>query len=176
MNLLKSFFNISENKAFKTLFVWVILISMLYSLLGVLRHEHFQSGGFDLGIYDQAVWQYSRFEFPYNTIKERFILGDHLTLTLPLIAPLYYVWDNVIILLIFQSFFITFSALGIYKISRIRKHTPYISLLVSITFSLFYGIQTAVYFDFHPIVIAVGILVWLAFFFEAKKWNFFFQL
>lgn len=73
-----------------------------------------------MGLYDQAVWQYANFQWPYNTIKDRFILGDHLTLTLPLLAPLFWLWDDVRMLLIFQAFWISFSALAIYKIARIR--------------------------------------------------------
>jgi len=134
---------------------------------------HFQSGGFDLGIYDQTVWQYAHFLFPYNTIKERFILGDHLTLTLPLLAPLFWIWEDVKILLIFQSVFITLSSIAIYKISRIRKFSPFVSLCVSFIYSIFWGIQFAVYFDFHPIVIGVGLLAWMLYFFEAQKWKLF---
>lgn len=174
MKLLNIIFSLKERYAIRVILIWIVILSVLYSLLAVLRHDHFQSGAFDLGIYDQAIWQYSKFHIPYNTIKERLILGDHLNLTLPLVSPLFYLWDNVKILLIFQAFFVTFSSLGIYKLSRIRKLSPFISLIVGVVYSLFYGIQTAVFFDFHPIVLAVGMLVWTAYFFEAKKWKLFF--
>lgn len=174
MNLFIRLFGIKDKNALKLLLVWILVLSILYSTLALLRHNHFQSGAFDLGIFDQAVWQYSNFEFPYNTIKERFILGDHFTITLPLLAPLFYLWNDVKILLIFQAVFITFSTLGIYKIATYRKLSPFVSLIIASVYSLFYGIQTAVSFDFHPIVIAVGILVWVAYFFETKKWKFFY--
>jgi len=35
---------------------WIVVLSVAYSTLSIIRHNHFQSGGFDLGIYDQAVW------------------------------------------------------------------------------------------------------------------------
>ena len=158
---------------FRLLCLWLIIISILYSLLSILRHMHFQSGGFDLGIYDQTVWQYAHFLFPYNSIKERFILGDHLTLTLPLLAPLFWIWEDVKILLIFQAVWITFSTIAIYKLSRLRKFSPFISLSVSFIYSIFWGIQFAVFFDFHPIIVGVGMLAWLLYFLESKKWKFF---
>lgn len=151
------------------LFLWIIFLSFLYSLLSIIRHNHFQSGGFDLGIYDQAVWQYSQFLYPYNTIKERMILGDHLTLTLPLLAPLFYIWNDVRMLLIFQAVWISFSSLAVYKLVRLKKFSQGISLLLSIIYSLFYGIQAAIFFDFHPVMIGVGLLAWLIYFFEAKR-------
>ncbi len=130
---------------------------------------HFESGGFDLGLYDQTIWKYSQFISPYNTIKERFALGDHLNLTLPLLAPLFWLWEDVKILLIFQAVFISISTIPIYLLSRIRKFNPFTSLCVSFIYSTFCGIQFAIYFDFHPIVIGVGLLAWLIYFLESKK-------
>lgn len=159
---------------FRFFILWVLLLSVLYGLLSVLRHIHFQSGGFDLGIYDQAVWQYSHFLFPYNTIKERFILGDHFTLTLPLLTPLYWIWDNVKILLIFQSIWISFSAIAVYLVTKIRKFSPFVCFSIAFLYSLFYGIQFAIFFDFHPIVLGIGLLAWLIYFLESKKKKLFF--
>lgn len=148
---------------------WIIILSAAYCFLSIQRHNTFQSGAFDLGIYDQTVWKYANFITPHSTIKERFILGDHLTLTLPLLAPLLYFWPNVRILLIFQAVFITLSTVPIYFLIKNRNFAPQIALILSVIYSLFYGIQFAVYFDFHPIVLGVALLSWLAYFFEAKK-------
>jgi len=168
VKLLKNLFA-SETFFTRLLFLWLIILSVLYSLLSILRHVHFQSGGFDLGIYDQAIWQYAHFLFPYNTIKERFILGDHFTLTLPLLAPLYWIWDNVKILLIFQSVWICFSALAIYLVAKARKFSPFICFSIAFIYSLFYGIQFAISFDFHPIILGVGLFAWLVYFLESKR-------
>lgn len=149
--------------------IWTIFLSFLYSLLALIRHNNFQSGAFDLGIFDQAIWQYSRFIYPYNTLKERFILGDYLTLSLPLFAPLFYIWNDVRILLITQAIWIACSAIPIYKIARIRKFSPLVALGVGFVYSIFYGIQFGAYFDWHPIIFGVGLLAWFAYFFEAKK-------
>ncbi len=159
----------SQRLAFRFLIVWVVLLGILYSTLSLIRHNHFQSGGFDLGIYDQALWQYSRFLAPYSTIKERFILGDHLTLTLPLLAPLFWLWEDVRMLLVFQAFWLASSSIAIFLLARLRKFSPLTSLSLSIVYSLFYGIQYAVFFDFHPVVIGVGLLPWIAYFLESKR-------
>ena len=172
MHLLKKILT-ADKLTFRLLVIWLLALSILYSLLSILRHVHFQSGAFDLGIFDQAVYQYSHFLFPYNTIKERFILGDHLNLTLPLLAPLFWIWEDVKILLIFQAVFITLSSFAIYKLARLRKFSPFVCLSLSFIYSIFWGIQFAVYFDFHPIVIGVGFLVWFLYFFESKKWKLF---
>jgi uncharacterized membrane protein len=133
----------------------------------------FLSGGFDLGVFDQSVWQYSQFLYPFNTVKMRMILGDHMTLTLPLLAPLYWLWNNVTILLLFQAAWISFSGLAIFKYLQIRKFTSLQSGILTLLYLLFYGIQFAIYFDFHPVIIGVGLLVWIAYFWEAKRWKLF---
>ncbi len=158
-----------QKYSFFLLLIWIVILAILYSLLSVIRHNTFQSGAFDLGIFDQAVWQYAHFLFPYNTIKERFILGDHLTLTLPLLAPLFWIWNDVRTLLIFQVVWIAVSTIPIYLLAKLRNLSAFSSLLLSIIYSLFFGIQYGVFFDFHPIIIGVGLLVWTAYFFEAKK-------
>ena len=146
-----------------------MLLGVLYSTLSIVRHNRFESGGFDLGIYDQAVWQYSRFQSPYNTIKERFILGDHLTLTLPLLGALYWIWNDVRVLLVFQAFWLASSSIAVFLLARHRKFSPFVSFAVSFVYSLFYGVQYAVFFDFHPVIIGVGLLPWIGYLLETKR-------
>jgi uncharacterized membrane protein len=153
----------------RILLVWVCILAILYATLSVVRHNHFQSTATDLGIYDQAVWQYSRFLWPYNTVKDRFILGDHLTLTLPLLAPLFWVWNDVRMLLLFQTVWVSFSVLAVYKLVRLRKFSPLSTICLSTIYSLFYGIQYGIFFDFHPILLATGLIPWMLYFLEAKR-------
>ncbi|OGH37221.1 MAG: hypothetical protein A2905_05955 [Candidatus Levybacteria bacterium RIFCSPLOWO2_01_FULL_36_10] len=175
LKLLRKIFS-SDKIPLKLLIGWIVLLSILYSLLSVIRHNSFQSGAFDLGLYDQAAWQYANFLYPFNTIKERFILGDHLTLTLPLLSVLYFAWSNVRMLLIFQAVFLALSSIPIYKLIRIRKFSPFAALNLSIVYSLFFGIQFAVFFDFHPVVIGVALLAWTAYFYESEKYKLFFTM
>ncbi|MBI4130052.1 DUF2079 domain-containing protein, partial [Candidatus Roizmanbacteria bacterium] len=149
------------------------IFSLLYSLLSLIRHSHFQSGAFDLGLYDQAVWHYSTFTYPFNTIKMRMILGDHLTLTLPLLAPLFWIWDDVRILLIFQAVWVSFSILPLFHYLLKRGLERSESLLLCVLYLSFYGMQYGLFFDFHPVFIAVGLLPWLLLWWETKGWKWF---
>src|SRR3989344_2616230 len=143
----KSLVSIFEKYSLKLLIAWIIVLSILYSALSIVRHNNFQSGAFDLGLYDQSVWQYSQFQVPYNTIKNRFILGDHLAITLPLLSSLFWIWDDVKILLIFQAFWISLSTLPVFLLIRNRGYSSFVSLCLSFVYSLFYGIQFMVFFD-----------------------------
>src|SRR5689334_18858265 len=75
-----------------TLTIVVALFAAAYSVYGVIRHWHFGSSAYDLGIFDQAVWHLSRFEPPASTISGfTDILGDHFYPIIALFAPLYWV-------------------------------------------------------------------------------------
>lgn len=159
-----------ERNHFLLLIIFLEVLSIFYSTLSILRHNHFESGGFDLGLYDQAVWKFANFLDPYNTVKERNIFGDHLVLTLPVLGSLFYLWDNVRTLLIAQAFMITFSAVPMYFIAKKRLKSEISAVIIAVLYSLFYGVQYGVYFDFHPIVaIGVPLLAWLAYFWEFGK-------
>ena len=155
--------------SFVLLLIWCFILTILYSTLSILRHNHFQSGGFDLGLYDQAVWKFGHLQGVYNTVKQRIIFGDHLVLTLPLFGLLFYFWDDVRLLLVMQAGAIVFSAIPIFLIAKLRLSSKIAALCIAVIYSLFYGIQYGVYFDFHPIIIGVAILSWLAYFWESKK-------
>lgn len=158
-----------DKKATLFLFTWVIVLSILYAMMSVVRHNTFQSGGFDLGIYDQSVWQYSRFLAPYSSIKERLVLGDHLALTLPLLAPLFWIWNDVRMLLSFQALWVSVSSIAIFLLARHRGFRPFSAFCISIIYSLFYGIQFLIFFDFHPVTIGVGLMPWVVYFLETKR-------
>ena len=170
MNI-KKFILFFEQYSLKLLIGWIIILFMLYSALSIVRHNNFQSGAFDLGIYDQSVWQYSQFQAPFNTIKNRFILGDHLALTLPILSPLFWVWDDVRMLLLFQAFWVSLSTLPVFLLIRSRGYSSLVALSLSFIYSLFYGIQFMVFFDFHPVAIGVGLIPWIAYFLESKRWK-----
>lgn len=166
MKQINTFF---ERHSFLLLIIYSVVLTILYSTLSILRHNHFESGAFDLGLYDQSVWKFGHLLGAYNTVKERMLFGDHFVLTIPLFGILYYVWDNVRFLLIVQSAVITASAIPIFLIAKKRLSSSWSAFCIAVIYSLFYGIQFGVYFDFHPIIIGVALLSWLAYFWEYDK-------
>lgn len=159
---------ISRN-SFRFLLVFVVILSILYSTLSIVRHNHFQSGGFDLGLFDQSVWRYAHLLPPYNTVKDQIILGDHFTLTLPLFGLLFYLWNDVRMLLIAQAVLIAASVIPIFYIAKKRLKSECAAMFLAMIYGLFYGIQYGVYFDFHPILIGAALLPWIAYCWEYGK-------
>ncbi|MFZ5365922.1 MAG: DUF2079 domain-containing protein [Patescibacteria group bacterium] len=155
--------------------IWflIIVFGLVYSLYSVVRHLRFGSFIFDLGVYDQVVWLASRGKSLFSSILEAHPWGDHFTPTLLLLAPLYWVWDNVIMLLLFQAFFVALGAYPIYSLAFRKTRDICLSLVVAFAYLSFFGIQNAVAFDFHPIVLATTLLAWLFWLYEEKKYRLF---
>jgi len=151
----------------------IFLFGSLYSFYAVIRHLRLETFIFDLGVYDQIIYLASRFQPLYSSVLEAHPWGDHFTPTLLLLAPLYWLWGNVIILLLFQAFFAVFGAYPIYLLACQKlKHRP-LSLTIALAYLLFFGLQNALAFDFHPLVLATTLLAWLFYFYDQKKFKLF---
>jgi len=155
--------------------IWFLIIffGLLYSFYSVIRHLRFESFLFDLGVYDQIIWLVSRGKPLYSSILESHPWGDHFTPILILLAPLYWIWDNVIILLLFQASFAAFGAYPIYLLARKKTQDTRLSLIIAFSYLASFGVQNAISFDFHPIVLAATLLSWLFWLYEEKKYKLF---
>lgn len=148
-----------------------LLFFILYSTLSVIRHEHFMSA-YDLSVVDQIMWKYSRFIKPITTVhvfSGTLIFTDHIEFIYAVLSPLYWIWNDAKALIIAQSFFIAFSAIPIYLFAIKRNLSKFLALSISLTFLLFYGIQTAIWNDVHSIVFGAAFLPWFIYFLEIKN-------
>ena len=132
--------------------------ALLYSAVAVLRHVHFRTQAFDLGIFDQAIWHYSRFEAPASTIRgEANLLGDHFHPILALAAPAYWLGADVRGLLVLQAVLLAASSLPLYRTAQQLFGTPP-AVLWACAYLLSWGLLGAVAFDFHEIAFAVPLI------------------
>ena len=130
----------------------------LYSALAVLRHLHFQSQAFDLGIFDQAIWHYSRFEAPASTVRgEANLLGDHFHPIIALAAPVYWLGTGVRGLLVLQAALLAGSSLPLYRAAQ-RTFATLPAVLWASAYLLSWGLLGAIGFDFHEIAFAVPLI------------------
>ncbi|HTC22674.1 MAG TPA: DUF2079 domain-containing protein [bacterium] len=164
----KSFFFIKNNRL---LFLYFLLMSFLYSLLSLYRHWHFISYAWDLGIFDQAIWHYSRFEAPACTIRGfTNILGDHFTPILSLLAPFYWLLPRVEVLLVAQAVLFMLPLFPIFFFAQKRLgRGPAFAFCGA--YSIFWGIQAAANFDFHEISFAVPLIAFAVYFIDEERWK-----
>ena len=131
-----------------------LLAAFVYAAYSILRHADLQSSS-DLALYDQAVWHYSRLEEPRTTVLLRLpnVLGDHFDPILATLAPLYWLWSDVRMLLIAQAVLVAASVVPVflYCLPRVGRLPAY---ALAAAYLLFWGVHSAVGFDFHNIAFA----------------------
>jgi uncharacterized membrane protein len=143
----------------------VLLFFFLYTAISLLKHMNFQSHGWDLGIFDQAIYQYSKFEIGYNTVRMvPCLLADHWHPSLFLFAPFYWVWSDVRMLLIVQALIASLGAVPIYLIGREKLGSRFAALSLAAVFLFFWGTIEMIFFDFHPHVLYPSIIAWMYYF------------
>ncbi|RYF29653.1 MAG: DUF2079 domain-containing protein [Chloroflexi bacterium] len=144
---------------------------LLYLVISISKHLHFGSTGYDLVIFDQAVRNYSLFSAPASTFRGfENLLGDHFHPILAVLAPLYWIADTPIMLLIAQALLIVSAAIPVY-LYGIKKLSRMSALFVVIAFILNAALLRAIYFDFHEIAFAIPLIAWAIYFIETGRWK-----
>src|SRR5947209_15328208 len=127
-----------------------------YSAAAVYRYDHFGATAYDLGIFDQSTWGYSRFDLIHNTVRRLPTLGDHFHPILMSLAPLYWIWDDVRVLLIAQAVLLAVASLPLFLWARERLGTP-AALLFQSAYLVFWGVLSGDLADFHEVAFAAPI-------------------
>ena len=126
-----------------------------YSAISIYRHDRFASDAYDLGIFDQTIWGYSRLTILPNTVKGiPNLLGDHFHPALMAVAPAYWIWNDARVLLVVQALLLAAASLPICWWARPRLGLAG-AVAVQLAFLGFWGLLAGVIFDFHEVALAV---------------------
>jgi uncharacterized membrane protein len=129
-----------------------------YALAAVYRHDHYGSNAQDLGVYDQTIWGYSLLEMIPNTVTHSpNLLGDHFEPILMAVAPLFWVWDDVRMLLLLQGALLAAASLPIFFWAR-RELGTLPALGFQLAYLVFWGVIGGDLYDFHEVAIAAPIV------------------
>jgi uncharacterized membrane protein len=141
--------------------VFVAAFAAIYATLAVRLHLTFQTAGWDLGIFEQAIRNYASLHAPIAVLKGAGfnLLGDHFHPILMLIAPFYAVFPTPITLLIAQALLFAISAWPLINWAQ-NTLGRRIAAVVGIVYGLSFGLASAVGFDFHEIAFAVPLIAY----------------
>ncbi len=157
------------------IYCFIALFFLLYCAISLLKHMNFQSHGWDLGIFDQAVYQYSKLEMGFNTVRlVPVLLGDHFHPSLFLFAPLFWLWNDVRMLLIVQAFITALGAIPIYLIAKEKMNSKFAMLACAFIYLFFWGTMEMVFFDFHPHVLYPPLVALIYYFIIKERMNAYF--
>ncbi len=147
------------------------IVTALYIFLALMRHYHFETYGYDLGIYDQTIWLYSRFIYPFVTVEYKFALLNHFSPSLALFAPLYWIWSDPQVLLITQAILIGASSYPFDKLAGKLNIPLYLRSVLTLSYLTFYGYQYSVNFDVHSIVFGTALIPWFILTLEDRQYK-----
>lgn len=158
----------------KGAFIISFIFFLAYSTLSVFRHLHYGSFGYDLGIADQIVWNYSRLKPAISTIDHVTFINElfvHLEFVYMFLAPFYWIYESALMLIVLQVLFVTSSGIPIFLLARKHKLNIFLSYLLLISYLMFYGIQNALWFDVHSAAFGASFLAWFIYFLDQKHFR-----
>jgi uncharacterized membrane protein len=148
------------------------VVFAIYAAYVWVRHVRFETTNYDLGIFDQAVRAYSRFEAPIVPLKAPGynLLGDHFHPLIALFAPLYWIWDDPRTLLLAQAALFAASMVPVARFTE-RRLGGRRALVVALVYGLSWPLQRAVQFDVHEIALAVPLIAVVIDAIDRRSWR-----
>jgi len=162
-----------ENTVFFLALAALVFFSF-YTAFSLHKHNDFFTG-YDLAIFDQAVWHMSRFEVPSSSIRDvPVVFGDHFDPVLVFLAPFYWIASDARTLLILQGIILLAPAVLIYLWGKEWKISNFQIAAVSLFYLTSIPVQALANFDFHEIIFAPLFLLLTFYFLIKKRWPYYF--
>ena len=154
--------------------VILFIFGLVYASISLVNHFLFRTYGWDLGLYNNALYDYSRFQWnneilllPYLKISNS--LGDHFSLTTVFISPLVWIFGSYT-MLIFQIASILWGGYGIYRYVEYISGEKKTARWATVHFLSMWGIYSALAFDYHDNVVAAMFVPWFMLYVFRKKY------
>ncbi|MCF8228419.1 MAG: DUF2079 domain-containing protein [Bacteroidales bacterium] len=160
-------------KRYYLLILVLLVFGTLYSLISLYNHWNFRTGTHMMGTYLNAMYDYLRFSFnDMGTMGEvrNNLLANEFDLYLIILSPLTLLFGTYTLIIV-QIAAILFGGVGVYRyldlISRSRK----VPLFGTLHFFLFFGIFSALYQEYHSMVVAGMFIPWFLYSFKMEKYG-----
>jgi len=140
---------------------WIIFYIGFFCFSGAiyLRHTWFQTGSWDLGIFDQATYLISKGITPNSSLLDFHILGDHGSLVLYPIGWLSIIFPSIKLLFILQGLALSSTVFPLAKLAQKNNLSKKFTIISLVVFLLYPVIFNVAIFDFHPEVLAVPLVM-----------------
>lgn len=153
--------------------LWAMMLAYVFVMLRLVfyRYDTVQfRTGWDLAIFDQAIWLLSQGETPFVSVRGLHILADHFSVVLYGLAPLYWLWPSPKALLTAQTLALAAGALPAFALGRDRLQSVWWGLLFALAYLLYPMVQWANSYEFHPDTFAVPLLLGALLYLRRGRW------
>jgi uncharacterized membrane protein len=149
--------------------VFALFFLCAYTAFSWHKHENFATG-YDLAIFDQALWHLSRFEIPASSVRNvPVIFADHFDPVIALVVPFYWLFCDVKILLLLQVVVLIAPVFVFHAWGRRLNIGSFRLLALSLGYLTAVCVQGVPNFDFHETSFAPFFLVSAFYFLSANR-------
>ena len=154
----------------------VLVISSVWSsvfvAVAVSRHETIRSHRFDLGNMVQAVWSTAHgrpLEITIASGEQMSRLGIHVDPILALFAPLWWLFPTPLLLVVVQGIALALGALPVAWLARRHLESSVAAVFLAAAYLLYLPIAWNAVNDFHPITLAIPLLLFAIWFLDGDR-------
>lgn len=142
------------------LVLWAMIAAYAatHSVIGYVKYRHYLFLDSDLAIFSQAVGRLLRGSL-FNSIRGMNWLGDHVSLILVPIAPIYAVFQHPLTLLVLQSVLLGLGALPVHALARRQFGAGPAAPAFAALYLLHPAVSYSNLYEFHPEVLATSLLL-----------------
>ncbi len=155
------------------LFLLLLVYNAFFITYAWQKHAAFQTAGFDLGNYEQALWNTLRGKpLALTTVPD--ITSNwqiHFEPVLLLIAPIYALFPTPRALIVLQTIFISLGAVPMFLLAQQKLSSPRAGLVFAVVYLLFPALQGALLFDFHAFALAATFISWALWFLFNRRYR-----
>lgn len=153
---------------------WMVGIGVaaIHAFIACIRYADFDYTSWDLAIFTQAVNNYAHLRAPIAAVHGPGfnVMGDHFSPVLALLAPLFWIAQSPVMLLLAEAIAFGWSAVPITRLARERLGSRS-GIALGIAYGLSAGLLEATVVDFHEIAFAVPLLAYSLVALAEERWR-----
>ena len=145
---------------------------IIFALISFVNHYHFRTFAFDLGLFNNAIYDFAHFRSNEVTMlypNHYTFLQTHFSLFPVLVSPLFWIFGSYS-LLVFQLIMILFGGWGVYRFTGLFTERFFLRIMALLHFFSMWGIYSALAFDYHDNVIGAMFVPWIFYYFKKERW------
>jgi uncharacterized membrane protein len=154
----------------------VVLILGYIAVFGTLTYQqqsNYGTYGFDMGIYDQAIWLLSRFKNPFVTIRGLDYFGHHVNIITLLFVPAYWLGAGPHFLYAVETVWLAAGAIPIWLLGRDRLGSSWLPLGLCAAYLLYPAVEWINWWQFHPDALIITPLMFAYWLGTRRRWGWF---
>ncbi|MFC1496401.1 DUF2079 domain-containing protein [Candidatus Margulisiibacteriota bacterium] len=161
--------NLKENSGILRI---ILIYSIFFFTVALLKHYTFHSNAWDLSIFDESIWNTTQDRFLFSNMKGYCYLGDHFAPVLLIFVPFYCLGFGAELLIFAQVMFASLGALPLYWLAKDNFEDERLHYLFPLAYLLFLPLWHIITYDFHAVALSIAPLIFAFYYLTKDKYLF----